>query len=110
MSDEDYTSFFNNLLKKLDSDEKNFVEKFRVQGNNISARKQLGKIFEQLEYLKDKERREPYVNAVVDVRNRIQHATENIGHELLRDASNMAHNLTSFTSGLILYEIEYEKK
>ncbi len=46
MSDEDYTSFFNNLLKKLDSDEKNFVEKFRVQGNNISARKQLGKIFE----------------------------------------------------------------
>jgi len=109
MSDEDYTSFFNNLLNKLEGNEKEFVERFRVQGNNISARMQLGKIFEQLEYLKDKKNREPYVNDVVDVRNRIQHATENIGRDLLQDSSNMAHNLNSFTSSLILYEIEYEK-
>jgi len=97
------------LTSKLTKDEKQFVERFKVSGNKVSLRKQLNKIFEQLEYLKDKQNREKYVQEVVDVRNRILHATENIGHDLLRDASNMAHNLTSFTSGLILYEIEYEK-
>ena len=109
-AEEEYNLFFNNLKKKLNDEEQKFVDRFRLLGNKLSLRSQLNKIFEQLEYLKDEEKRKHYVGMVVDLRNRIQHATENISHELLRDSSNMAHNLNSFTSGLILHEIEYEKK
>ena len=109
MTEEEYILFFNTLKKKLDKDEQNFVDRFRVLGNKLSLRSQLDKIFEQLEYLKEKEKREKYVGLVVELRNRIQHATENISRDLLRDSSNMAHNLNSFTSSLILHEIEYEK-
>lgn len=70
----------------------------------------MSKIFEQLEFLKDEEKRKRYVGMVVDLRNRIQHTTENISPELLRDSSNMTHNLNSFTFSLILHEIEYNKK
>jgi len=109
-SEEEYTSFFNTLISKLENDEKQFVERFRLLGNRFSLRQQLDKIFEQLDYLKDKDSRDRYVNAVVDLRNRIEHATENISHSLIRDAFGMAHNLTSFTSNLILHEIEYDEK
>ena len=105
----EYTSFFNTLLDKLDTDEKQLVERFRSSGNQFSLRDQLGKIFEQLEYLKDETRRKKYVNDIVLLRNRVEHATENLSAELYRDASNIVHNLNSFTSNLILYEIEYER-
>ena len=107
--EEEYNLFFNTLKKKLDEEGQKFVDRFRLLGNKLSLRSQLNKIFEQLEYLKDKEKREKYVGMVVDLRNRIQHATENISPDLLRDSSTMAHNLNAFTSSLILHEIEYEK-
>lgn len=111
MPEEDYNIFFNTMKKQLETKEQqNFVERFRPLGNKLSLRLQLSKIFEQLEYLKDEEKRKHYVGMVVDLRNRIQHATENISPELLRNSSNMTHNLNSFTSDLILHEIEYNKK
>ena len=107
---EEYTTFFNTLQNKLENEEdKQFVERFRSLGNFYSARQQLDKVFEQLDYLKDKEARKAYVDAVIDVRNRIEHATENISPTLLGDASRMEHNLNAFISGLILLEIEYDK-
>lgn len=110
MSEEEYTQFFNSLKKKLEEKEQKFVDRFRLLGNKLSLRSQLNKIFEQLEYLKNSERREKYVGMIVELRNRIQHATDNISPDLLRDSSNMAHNLNSFTSNLILHEIKYEKR
>ena len=108
--EEEYTTFFNTLKKQLENKEQqNFVERFRPLGNKLSLRLQLNKIFEQLEYLNDDEERKHYVGMVVDLRNRIQHATENISPELLQDSSNMADNLNSLTSSLILHEIEYKK-
>ncbi|MCH7649078.1 MAG: hypothetical protein IIA83_10785, partial [Thaumarchaeota archaeon] len=107
---EEYTTFFNTLQNKLEKEEdKQFVERFRSLGNFYSPRQQLDKVFEQLDYLKDKKAREAYVDAVIDMRNRIEHATENISPTLLGDASRMEHNLNAFISGLILLEIEYDK-
>jgi len=108
-SEEEYTSFFNKLTNKLKEDEKQFVDRFRLLGNKFSLRQQLDKIFVQLDYLKENDKRDSYINAIVELRNQISHATENISPSLIRDAFNMTHNLTSFISGLILYEIEYDK-
>lgn len=110
LSKEEYTAFFNSLQNKLeDKEDKQFVERFRPLGNLFSPRQQLGKVFEQLDYLKDKKDRDLYVNGVIELRNRIEHATENISPILLGDASRMEHNLNAFISGLILFEIEYDK-
>ena len=107
---EEYIIFFNSLQNKLeDEKDRQFVERFRPLGNLFSPRQQLDKVFEQLDYLKDKKDRDSYVNGVIELRNRIEHATENISPILLGDASRMEHNLNAFISGLMLFEIEYDR-
>lgn len=108
MPKEDYKLFIKEMKNKLNDKEQQFIERFVGSGNVFSLSQQLEKIFMQLDFWKDKPSEcRHYVREIVLVRNRIEHSTESITTKTLSDANNMTHNLTSFISTLILYEIEY---
>jgi len=104
----EYDAFFTKMRDKLDNDEKEFVDRFRGMGNQLSMKSQLEKIFLQLEFWKaNPSKYKTYIDQILEVRNRIAHSTENVSNQTIMDANNMSHNLTSFISSLILFEIKY---
>lgn len=97
------------MREKLDDNEKQFVDRFRGMGNQLSLKQQLEKIFLQLDFWKaEPSKLKKYIDNIVEVRNRISHATKNVTSQTYGDAINMTHNLTSFISSLILFEIKFQ--
>ena len=109
LPEEKYNEFFKELIRKLDGKEKHFVERFRVMGNKLGLRKQLGQIFELVHNESDKRDRDRYVNKIVSLRNNIEHPVENTTPEIHARAFSMTNNLTAFVSKLISYEIKYDQ-
>ncbi|MGH2612854.1 MAG: HEPN domain-containing protein [Rhabdochlamydiaceae bacterium] len=106
---EEYNKFFDKMREKLDDNEKQFVDRFRGMGNQLSLKQQLEKIFLQLDFWKaEPSKLKKYIDNIVEVRNRISHATKNVTSQTYGDAINMTHNLTSFISSLILFEIKFQ--
>ena len=108
MPKEAYNTFFEKLKDNLDDDEKQFVDRFRSQGNYYSLSQQLEKIFLQLDFWKENPSKyKRCIDEIVSVRNHISHATRNITPETLINANNVTQNLTSFITSLILHEIKF---
>ena len=96
------------MREKLDDKEKQFVDWYRGMGNKLSLKQQLEKIFLQLDFWKtEPSKYGKYIDDIVEIRNRISHATKNISPQTNRDVDNITHNLTNFISSLILFEIKY---
>ena len=106
MPRKDYNIFFNNILDKLDADEKKFIEKFRTMGNNISMRNLLKDIVKKIDGDNDNTNR--FIDEIVLLRNKIEHSTENTTSDTLPLVSSLTYNLSNLVLQLIRYEISHD--
>ena len=95
------------MKKKLSDDEQQFIERFRPLGNQPSLRKQLKKIFQEVDTLKNFPR-EKFIGQVITMRNRIEHSTSHRTEKhYYLNIGNIVHNLKSVITSIIMYEIEW---